>query len=152
MLVSVDVSCCPALLIHGKERLHIGVSAVWQGGNEYVCRDNLARICVNDRCGVACPVHLKDLSGFVIQVHGGVCLCRVIPIILFELCQLVRNLSVCLARLTVLHPQEIQRDAAFLHFLMDVLVIRHFVASRLRCRREQNLSKLFVRHLFRQGV
>ena len=44
MLVGIDMSHGPTLLIHGEECLHIGISAVRQGGYEYVYRNELAGI------------------------------------------------------------------------------------------------------------
>ena len=34
---------------------------------------------------IACPVHLHNLAGFVVQGHGSVDLCQIVGIVLVEL-------------------------------------------------------------------
>lgn len=74
VLVGIHMSVGPGLLGHGEEGLHIAVAAVGRGRHEHIGRNNLARVRVDDSGGIARPVHLHDLTGLVIQVHGGVLL------------------------------------------------------------------------------
>ena len=56
------------------------------------------------------------------------------------------------ALLAVFEPQEIQRDSAFLQFLVNVLIIRHFVFRVCALAREQQLRQLSVGQVFRQRI
>ena len=71
---------------------------------------------------------------------------------LFELRQLIRELTFLAAFLAVFEPQEIQRDAAFLQFLVNVLVIRHFVFRICALTRKQQLRQFSVGQVFRQRI
>ena len=124
---SVHVSGDPALLIHGKERFHVGVPAVRQRRDKHVRRNRFTGIRVDDRRGISRPVHLHDLAGLVVQVHRRVGFNCVVTVMLFELRQLIRQFAFLSALLAVFEPQEIQRDAVFLQFLVNVLIVRHFV-------------------------
>ena len=123
----VDMGSCPAFLIHGEECFHIAVAAVWQCGNENICRDNLACVRIDDGSCIACPVDLHDFTGLVMQVHGGVGFGNVIAVILVELCGLIRKLAGIAAGFTVFQPQQVQRNTVLLQFSVDVIVVRHLV-------------------------
>lgn len=141
---------CPGLLVHGEECFHIAVTAIRQSCHKHISRDNFSGVRVNDGGSVSGPIHLHDLTGFVIQVHGCIRFGQIICIILVELSGLVRNLSRSSALVTVFQPEQIQGDTAALELLMDVGIVRHF-ADRLRgAGREQTLCEMLVRHFLRQ--
>ncbi len=109
-------------------------------------------------CRPVCPlivhtgtVHLHEPTGLVIQVHGGVGLCRTACAILDELGRLVRNLSGRFALVALFQPEQIQGDAAVLELLVNIGV----AAS---CRRTSSAGRkqtgrdLFVRHFLRQRL
>lgn len=77
-------------------------------------------------------------------MHGCVGLGRVVPIVLLELGQLVGQFFCCAAGLAVLKPQQIQRNTAFLHLPVDVLVVRHLVFRLAYRLREEQLRKLLI--------
>ena len=85
----IDVRRSPTLLVHGEEALHIDISAVRQHRHEYVHVQNLAGDVVDDFGGIPGSVHLHDLPGLVVQMHGGAVLGDVFAIVLIELCGLV---------------------------------------------------------------
>lgn len=101
----------PRLLIHGEEGLHIAVTAAGKGRHEHIGGNDLAGVRVDDRGGIACPVHLHDLTGLMIQVHGGVRFRKVLSVILVELSGLVRELARRAALVAVFQPQQVQGDA-----------------------------------------
>lgn len=117
----------PAPLIHREECLHIGISAVRQGRSKHICRDSFSGICIYDSCRVSRPVHLQDFSGFVVQMHCCTLFYSIVMVVLFEPRQLIRQFSFRLAFLTVFEPQQIECDAVFLQFPVDMLIVRHFV-------------------------
>ena len=85
VFVGIHMGCGPSLLVHGEKGFYIAVAAVWQGCHEHIGRDNFTGVCINNRGSIAGPVHLHNLTGFVVQVHGGVDLCQIVGIVLVEL-------------------------------------------------------------------
>ena len=140
----------PGLLVHREEGLHIAVTAVGQRCHEHIVRDHFAGIRVNDGGGVTGPVHLHDLTGLVIQVHGGVCFGQIVGVVLVELGGLVRDLARRPALVAVFEPEQIQGDTAALELLVDIGIVRHLVDGLRGTGREQALRELLVRHLLRQ--
>ena len=65
-------------------RTIVAVAAVGQGRHKHIGRDDLAGVRVNDGSGIAGPVHLHDLTGLVIYVHGGIGFRQVVTVILVE--------------------------------------------------------------------
>ena len=148
--VGVDMGGSPALLIHGEEGLHIAVATIRQGRNEHISRDDFAGIRVNNGSGITCPVHLHDLSGLVVQVHGGIGLVEIVAVVLIELGRLVRNFAGRFALVAVFQPQQIQRHTAFLHFPVHIGVIRHLVRRFARSAGKKPFCQLPVGHFIRQ--
>lgn len=74
IFVDIHMGGSPGLLVHGEEGFHIAVATVGQCCHEHISRDNFSGIRINDSGSISGPVHLHDLTGFVIQVHGGTCL------------------------------------------------------------------------------
>ena len=79
------------------------------------------------RSSIAGPIYLHDLTGLVIQVHGGIGLGQIVGIILVELGGLVWDLARCSALVAVFQPEQIQGDATALELLMYIGVVRHLV-------------------------
>ena len=67
----------------------------------------------------------------MVQMHGRAVLSGVIPVLLLELRQLIRQNTTSLTRFTVFDPKLIQRDPFSLMFLMYLLVIRHLIRQRV---------------------
>ena len=65
---------------------------------------------------------------------------------LLELRQLIRHISIDAADFAVFNPQQVERYAAFLQFLVHIFVIRHFVFRFAFCSGIQQISKLLIRH------
>ena len=97
------------------------------------------------------PVHLHDLTGLVIQVHGGVGLGQIVGVILVELGGLVRDLARRPALVAVLEPEQIQGDTAALELLVYVSIVRHLVDGLRGTGWEQPLRELLVRHFSGSG-
>lgn len=76
-------------------------------------------------------------------LHAGLYIC-IAGVVLVELRGLVGELTVLAAPFAILHPQQAERDAALLHFLVDPLVVRHTVLLPHRCGRVQ-LTGHFLR-------
>jgi len=85
VFVSIYVGCGPSLLVHGEKGFYIAVAAVRQGCHEHIGRDHFSGIRIDNSGSIACPVHLHNLTGLVVQVHGGVGLCQIVGIVLVEL-------------------------------------------------------------------
>ena len=85
VFVSIRIGCGPSLLVHGEKGFYIALAAVRQRCHEYIGRDNFAGICVNNSGSIADPVHLYNLTGLVVQVHGSVGFCQIICVILVEM-------------------------------------------------------------------
>ena len=80
------MGCGPSLLVHGEKGFYIAVAAVGQGCHKHIGRDHyFTGVCVNNSGSIAGPVHLHNLAGLVVQVHGGVDLCQIVGIVLVEL-------------------------------------------------------------------
>ena len=107
----------------------IAVAAVGQGCHEHIGRDHFTGVCVNNSGSIAGPVHLHNLTGLVVQVHGSVDLCQIVGIVLVELGGLVWNLARRPALVAVFQPQQVQRNTAALEFLVDMGVVRHLIDS-----------------------
>lgn len=96
------------------------------------------------KSGISGPVHLHDLTGLMIQMHGGTGFGYVVPVVLLEPGQLVGQFICRGASLAVLQPQQVQRDTVFLHLPVDILIIRHLVL-RFACRlRKEQIRKLLI--------
>ena len=85
VFVGIHMGSGPRLLVHGEKGFYITVAAVRQGCHEHIGWDNFTGVCVNNSGSIAGPVHLHNLTGFVVQVHGGVDLCQIVGIVLVEL-------------------------------------------------------------------
>ena len=125
--VGIDVSIDPRLLLFIQKGFCISVTAVRQDGNEQVCRDQFAGVGVHDSHGISRPVHLHGFTGLVVEMHRSLRLVDIVCVVLVELRGLVWDFSCCAALLTVFYPQQAQRDAALLHLLVDLLIVRHTV-------------------------
>ena len=88
----------------------------------------------------------------MIQMHSCTVFQRVVTIILFELCQLVRSFTIITALFAVFQPQKIQGNAALLHFTCHILIVGHFVLWLCCTCRIQYFCKLLVGHAFRKWV
>ena len=66
----------------------------------------------------------------MLQMHGCFRFVNIVCVILVELRRLVRQLTILPALLTVLYPEQAQRNAALLHLTMYPLIIRHLVNWR----------------------
>lgn len=121
------MSCDPCFLLHVEERFRIGVAAVWQHRYKQVGIQPLPSVRVHQSCSLPGPVHLEVLTGLVLQVHGRFRFVNIVGVVLVELRGLVGELTVLAAPFAILHPQQAERDAALLHFLVDPLVVRHTV-------------------------
>ena len=91
-----------------KKGFYVAVATVGQGCHEHIGRDNFTGVCVNNSGSIAGPVHLHNLAGLVVQVHGGVYLCQIVRIVLVELGGLVWNLTRRPTLVAVFQPQQIQ--------------------------------------------
>ena len=74
---------------------------------------------------VPCPVYLHDVARLVIHVHSGFGFVDIVGVMLVELGGLIRQFAAGAALRIVLLPQKAQCNTAFLHLLVDVLVVRH---------------------------
>jgi len=150
VFVGVYMCSSPGLLVHGEKGFYIAVAAVRKRCHEHIGRDDLTSVRVNNGGSVASPVHLHDLAGLMIQVHGGFGLCQIVGVILIELGGLVRELARRAALVAVFQPQQVQGDTTALELLVDIGVVRHLVDGFGGAGREQTLRELLVRHFFRQ--
>ena len=144
IVVGMNMSCDPCFLLHVEERFRIGVAAVRKHCYKEIGGQALAGVRVRNPSGLTGPVHLEVLTGLVLQVHGRFRFVNIVGVVLVELRGLVGELTVLAAPFTILHPQQAERDAALLHFLVDPLVVRHTVPLPHRCGRVQ-LTGHFLR-------
>ena len=106
----------PAFLIHREESLNVGISAVRKRCHKNIHGNYFARIRIYDSSRIACPVHLHNLAGLMVQVHCCTVFQCVVTVVFLELRQLIWRFPVIAALLAIFEPQQIQRNAAFLHF------------------------------------
>lgn len=66
-------------------KMKIAIAAVRQRGHKDIRRNNLSSVGVNNRGCISSPVHLHDLTGLVIQMHSGIGLGGIVPVVLLEL-------------------------------------------------------------------
>ena len=118
-------------MVHGEKGFYIAVAAVWHGCHEHIGWDNFTGVCVNNSGSIAGPIHLHNLTGFVVQVHGGVDLCQIVGIVLAELGGLVWNLARRPAPVAVFQPQQGQCNTAALEFLVDIFFRRRGGLARI---------------------
>src|SRR5208283_5518830 len=83
----------PVFLPHVLECFHIGISAVWQNGNEQVFFDEFTGIRIDNMGGLARPVNLNNVSRLVFKVHGGLGFVNVVCVVLVELGGFVRQFA-----------------------------------------------------------
>ena len=98
---------------------------------KHIGRDNFTGVCVNNSGSIAGPVHLHNLTGLVVQVHGSVDLYQIVGIILVELGGLVWNLTRRPALVVVFQSQQVQRNTAALEFLVDIFFRRRGGLARI---------------------
>ena len=145
-MLAVGTACVvsyrtPATTLHYQD---IGVAAVRKHCYKEIGGQALAGVRVRNPSGLTGPVHLEVLTGLVLQVHGRFRFVNIVGVVLVELRGLVGELTVLAAPFAILHPQQAERDAALLHFLVDPLVVRHTVPLPHRCGRVQ-LTGHFLR-------
>ena len=131
VFVSIHMGSGLGLLVHGEKGFYIAVAAVWQGCHEHIGRDNFTGVCVNNSGSIAGPVHLHNLTGLVVQVHGSVDLYQIVGIVLAELGGLVWNLARRLAPVAVFQPQQVQSNTAALELLVDIFFRRRGGLARI---------------------
>lgn len=115
----------PGFLLHVQEGLCVGVTGIRQDGDEQVCIQQFACVCVHDMHCMSGPVHLYGFTVLVLQVHGGFGLMYEVGVVLVELCGLILQLTVGIALLAVFYPQQPLGTTALLYLPLDVLVVRH---------------------------
>ena len=106
IIESIDVRSRPGLLVHAQKCFHIAVGTARQRCHKDICGDDLAGLRVHDCCCITSPVHLQDLTGLVIQMHGSVDSVEVITVVLVELSRLVWHGAFCLTLVAVFQPQQ----------------------------------------------
>lgn len=133
VLIGMDMGIDPGFLFHIQETFRICIAAVRQHGNKQIHRDNFTGIRVDDTAGLPGSVYLHSVAGFVIHMHSGLGFVDIVGIMLVELGGLIRQFTADTALRKVLLPQQIQCNTAFLHLLVDVLVVRHLVCAAAGC-------------------
>ena len=127
ILIGMDMGVDPRLLLHTQKTLGIRITAVRQHSDKQIHRNDLAGIRVDDTAGLPGPVYLHGVARLVIHMHGSLGFVDIVSIMLVELGGLIRQFTTGAALRIVLLPQQAQCNTAFLHLLVDVLVVRHLV-------------------------
>jgi len=127
--ICVHMSRNPCLLLHAQKSFSVGIATVGKYRHKYICGKDFPSVGVRKLSGLPGPINFHELAGFAINVHGCLCLGNILPIVGFELGQLVWNFAGSPALVAVFKPKKLLGHTRLAHFPMDVLVIRHFIAG-----------------------
>lgn len=117
----------PGVLLRVQKSFRISITRVRKNSDKQIRVQLLSGVGIHEMCRLTGPVHLRGLAGLMFQTHGSFGFLDEVGVVLVELCGLIQQLTVCAALLAVFHPRQTQCYTALLHFLMDVLVVRHLV-------------------------
>lgn len=144
--VCVNMTKQPVFQLHVWAHFHVGVSAARKYGDEEISRRTLARNGIPYRQGISSPVHLHDITGFMLDAHCGFRDPRPPAVLVPELCAHVRPFANLCAVPAVLVPKQGQRHTGLCQFPVNSSAVRlKVLALENKFLGEENLAKVFVR-------
>ena len=145
VVVGMDMAVNPVFQLHVVAGFRIGKAAAGQNGHKQICFGYLTGNRIMDVQGCTSPVHLHDISGFVLNAHGGFCRSGPLTVLLTILGVHVGHSTLRLAFGAVLLPEYRQIHPLPGQLCMDVGIVRQNIQGRfLTLLRKQQLHKHLV--------